>query len=399
MTELKEQLDRALTTYEPSGHAFERTMDLVQRRRRRHRVQGQSLSALVVALAVLGVFVLVFQGNGRNSQRVTPGSPVSGMAIVAARHDGSIQLLSADGEVVRTLLAPSSEVHTWGEPVTLSVSQAEDSVYIGYEALSSTGYSARIERVSLEGGSPVFVANGTNPAVSPDGTVLAYIQEQPGSCQIMAPCPPIDLTFPLIVRNLVSGSVEQLSAPVPIGVSRLSWSDDDVHLAVSDGNGFWVVDTSTTAKAKNPLAIFPPANSSPPYWADASYRGSTGSIAAVAFCPETIGCDQSTEVLNIDPTTQQATLLAHLDFGTSSLSFDSTGQTFAYIGLAPGTVLPSPVLLRPCAAAVTCIGTSGSTQRTPVDTLLVWHDGTVNKVGTGYVSVALSGADSSSPTG
>jgi len=167
MTELKEQLDRALTTYEPSGHAFERTMDLVQRRRRRHRVQGQSLSALVVALAVLGVFVLVFQGNGRNSQRVTPGSPVSGMAIVAARHDGSIQLLSADGEVVRTLLAPSSEVHTWGEPVTLSVSQAEDSVYIGYEALSSTGYSARIERVSLEGGSPVFVANGTNPAVSP----------------------------------------------------------------------------------------------------------------------------------------------------------------------------------------------------------------------------------------
>jgi len=57
MTDLKEQLDRALTVFEPSGHALERTMELVQSRRRRHRVRGQSLSALVVVLALLAILI------------------------------------------------------------------------------------------------------------------------------------------------------------------------------------------------------------------------------------------------------------------------------------------------------------------------------------------------------
>jgi hypothetical protein len=396
MTDLKEELDRALTAFEPSGHALERTMDRVQRRRRRHRVRGQSLSALVVVLALVGILIPVLHHGGPKRQRVTAESPVSGTTIVAAKHDGAIQLLAPNGSVLRTLVAPGTGKATWGEPVSISVSQAEDAVYIGYEILSSTRYSARIERVSLKGGSPEFVANGAQPAVSPDGTKLAYIQESSGSCQASTMCPPSDLHSPLIVRDLATGSQRQLSASHSPGVSQLSWSDDDVHLAISDGNGFWVADTSTTATSQ--VAIFPPANSTL-YWSDAVYRGSSGSIGAVAFCPETVSCDQSTEVLSIDPTTQQATLLAHLDFGTRSLSFDSTGQEFAYVGLAPGTVLPSPLLLKSCATAVLCMGTTGSKHLVPVDTLLLWHEGTTSRLGTGYVAVALSGGDSNSPTG
>jgi hypothetical protein len=301
--------------------------------------------------------------------------------------------------VLRTLIAPGTGIAKWGEPVSISVSEAEDAVYIGYEILTSTRYSARIERVSLEGGSPVFVADGVEPAVSPDGTELAYIQESSGRCQALAPCPPVDVNLPVIVRNLTTGSEHRLPASHSPGVSGLSWSDDDVHLAISDGNGFWVEDTSATAAATSEVSIFPPANSNPSYWSDAVYRGSSGSIGAVAFCPETVSCDQTTEVLSIDPTTQQATLLAHLNFGTRSLSFDSTGQTFAYIGLAPGTALPSPLLMKSCAAAVICIGTIGSKHLTPVDTLLLWHDGTTTKLGSGYVSVALSGTGSNSLTG
>ena len=398
MTDLKEQLDRALTAFEPSGHALEQTMDLVQRRRRRRRVRGQSLSALVVALALLAILIPVLHDSGAKPQRVTTESPLSGMVIVAARHDGAIQLLSPEGAVLRTLIAPGTGIINWGEPVSISVSEAEDAVYIGYEILSPTRYSARIERVSLEGGRPVFVAYGAQPAVSPDGTRLAYIQESSGRCRASAMCPPSDLNLPLIIRDLATGSERQLSPSHSPGVSRLSWSNDDVHLAISDGNGFWVADTSTTSAATSQVAIFPPA-SSISYWSDAVYRGSSGSIGVVAFCPETVGCDQSTEVLSIDPTTQQATPLAHLDFGTRSLSFDSTGQTFAFVGLAPGTALPSPLLLKSCKAAVLCVGTTGSKSLLPVDTLVLWHDGTTSKLGTGYVSVALSGTGSDSPTG
>jgi len=106
----------------------------------------------------------------------------------------------------RTLIAPGTGIAKWGEPVSISVSEAEDAVYIGYEILTSTRYSARIERVSLEGGSPVFVADGVEPAVSPDGTELAYIQESSGRCQALAPCPPVDVNLPVIVRNLTTGS-------------------------------------------------------------------------------------------------------------------------------------------------------------------------------------------------
>jgi hypothetical protein len=397
MTDLKERLDRALTAFAPTGDALERTMDLVQRRRGRRRLRGRSISALVVVLALLAILIPVLGGNGRNSQQAVTEPPVSGLAIVAARHDGAILLLSGRGTVLRTLVAPGTAVTGWGEPVSLSVSEAENAVYIGYEKLSPTHYAARIERVSLNGGALVFVANGAKPAVSPDGTQLAYVQESSGRCRASGPCPPSDLNLPLIVRNLVSGSEHQLPVSHSPGVSGLSWSADDVHLAVSDGNGFWVVDTSTTATATSQVAIFPPANATPPYWSDAAYRGSSGAIGVVAFCPETVGCDQGTEVLTIDPATMQATALAHLPFGTGSLTFDSSGQTFAYVGLAPGTAVPSPLQLKPCAAAVLCMATPGSRTLIPVDTLLIWHNGTTTDLGTRYVSVALSGTGPSTP--
>jgi len=398
MTDLKRRLDRALTDFEPSGDALERTIDFVQRRQRARRIRGRSTSALVVVLAMLAVLIPILNGNHKSSRQAVADSPVTGMAVVAARHDGAIVLLSASGRVVRTLVAPGRGVATWGEPVSMSVSKADNAVYIGYEILTSTRYSARIERVSLDGGAPVFVANGAKPAVSPDGTQLAYVREGSGRCPASGPCPPIDVNLPVIVRNLVSGSEHELPASHSPGVSGLSWSDDDVHLAVSDGNGFWVEDTSTTATAASQLAIFPPSNSNPPYWNDAQYRGSAGSIGVLASCPETVGCDQTTEVLNVDPSTRQQTLLARLDFGARSLTFDSSGQTFAYVGLTPGTAVPSPLVLKPCAAAVLCMGTTGSRRLIPVDALLIWHDGTTTKLRSGYVSVALSGTGPTTPS-
>jgi len=345
---------------------------------------------------LLALLIPVLHDRASPPRRVGTGSPVSGMAIVAARRDGAVQLVSSRGAVLRTLVARGTGIARWGEPVSLSVSEATDAVYVGYQVFSATRYSARIERVPLDGGTPVFVAQGADPAVSPDGTKLAYVQESAGRCRGSGGCPPFTLDQPVIVRDLVTGSQHRVPAAVTTGASALSWSPDDVHLAISDGNGFWVSDTSTAASATNPVAVFPPANASPPYWSDAHYRGSTGAISAVAYCPETVGCDQSTDVVSIDPTTSQATLLAHLNFGTSSLTFDDSGQTFAYIGLSPGRTLPSPLRLQTCAEAQ-CMIANGTKKLIPVDTLLLWHDGTVTTLGTGYQSVALSGTGPSVP--
>ena len=397
MTDLKRRLDQVLTDFEPTGDAWERTIALARRRQRARRIRGRSISALVVVAAMLAVLLPIVVGNHKSTRQAVAAFPVTGLAIVAARHDGAVLLLSTGGKVIRTLVAAGTGVAKWGEPVSMSVSEADNAVYIGYEILTATRYSARIERVSLDGGAPVFVADGAKPAVSPDGTELAYVRESSGRCQASRVCPPVDVNEPLVVRNLVSGSEHELPASHSPGVSGLSWSDDDVHLAVSDGNGFWAVDTSSTGPAASQVAIFPPANSIPPYWSDAQYRGSSGSIGVLAFCPETVGCDQTTDVLNVDPFTEQATLLAHLDFGAGSLTFDSSGQTFAYVGLTPGTAVPSPLQLKPCAAAELCMSSARSWRLIAVDTLLMWHNGTTTKLGSGYISVALSGTGTSTP--
>jgi hypothetical protein len=124
---------------------------------------------------------------------------------------------------------------------------------------------------------------------------------------------------------------------------------------------------------------------------DAEYRGTTNTLGVVAFCPETVGCNQSTAALSVDAVTQQASTLAQLSFGTRSLSFDSSGNSFACIGLPRGTPLPIPLRIfdgSKCHGATECVGSSPASL-IPVDTLLVWRNGQSMKLGTGLLTAAF----------
>jgi hypothetical protein len=101
-----------------------------------------------------------------------------------------------------------------------------------YFAVSS-GCAGSIEAIPIRGGTPAFIATGNEPAVSADGSKLAYAAEPE--------CAPNTVhTSALAIRTLSSGATVSLPA-LPLGqagglpypISYLSWSADNDHVAVS----------------------------------------------------------------------------------------------------------------------------------------------------------------------
>ena len=123
----------------------------------------------------------------------------------------------------------------------------------------SHGCTDEIESVPVTGGTPVHVAEGTLPAVSPDGTKLAFAQEP----SLAAGCIPSQagLTgqYRLIIRTLSSGDqvAYPMTAPgqdsgLPAPISHLSWAPNGSQLAVSisavqDNEGWNLVLLDTSA--------------------------------------------------------------------------------------------------------------------------------------------------------
>ncbi len=123
------------------------------------------------------------------------------------------------------------------------------------------GCSSTIEEVPIGGGGVAVIAPGSVPAVSPDGTKLAYASQP----SLTVGCVPntADLTalYQVKVRTLSTGATISLP-PVPASqdsglpepISHLSWAADDQYLAVSIGqvedNEGWNVTLVDTAQAQ-----------------------------------------------------------------------------------------------------------------------------------------------------
>jgi hypothetical protein len=336
------------------------------------------VAATLVVLAGILAAVALRGSHGNQSVRAGTSSPAPSLLVGA--EDGSVKLVSTTGTVERTVFS-STQAENLGRPVSVSVTGDGLTAYVGFESNNRGRYSMRIEKIPLRGGTPTLFATGAEPAVSRDGKKVAYIRESS----------PRTINAPVIVRDLVTRSKAALPG-ILVAPTHLSWSNDGLHLAISgDGNGFEIFDTTQPLSPTNPRLMFPPSNNPAPYWADAEYRGTTNTLGFVAFCPETIGCNQSTAVLSVDAATQQTSTLAQLSFGTSSLSFDSSGNAFAYIGLPSGTPLPTPLHLfdgSKCHGATECVGSSAASL-IPVDTLLVWRNGQSMKLGTGLLTAAF----------
>jgi hypothetical protein len=183
-------------------------------------------------------------GSATSSVSAAAATPPAIVGVTAA---GALVVLNPTTGVATKTLVPG---HVLGDEVSVS------STGLVYFA-AQNGCTQEIEAIPVAGGSVTDIAPGTLPAVSPNGTKLAYADEP-----TLPNCPVnssniVDF-YHVDIRTLSSGSTIKLamlaasqSSGLPYPISHLSWAPDNDHLAVSisapEDNEGWnlnIVDTS-----------------------------------------------------------------------------------------------------------------------------------------------------------
>ncbi|HWF82741.1 MAG TPA: hypothetical protein VN695_19365 [Streptosporangiaceae bacterium] len=211
-------------------------------------------------------------GGGAGLANSTPAtSPSSGEpGIVAVTTAGAlVRLDPSTGSATQTLV-PSGVL---GDEVSVSPDGA--TVYFAV----SQGCKAAIESVPIGGGSPTVIGQGELPAISPDGSKLAFAIE-PSLTQGCVPnTSNLAGLYKLVIRAVSSGAEQVLPLPpqvrrggLPSPISHLSWAADSTRLAVSasavadnEGWNIWIVDTSVAKYYVQPGSgvTFVPVTGSP----------------------------------------------------------------------------------------------------------------------------------------
>lgn len=192
--------------------------------------------------------VTVTQGGSTSAAASASAAAGTPPAIVAVTKGGALVTLNpATGSVSRTLV--SSRVQ--GDEISVS------STGMVYFAVRH-GCTTEIEAIPVAGGTVTGITPGILPAVTADGTKLAYAEQPtlaPGCVPSASDLVPF---YHLDVRTLSSGSTSRLpmlaagqDSGLPAPISHLSWAPDNDHLAVSisaaQDNEGWnlnIVDTS-----------------------------------------------------------------------------------------------------------------------------------------------------------
>jgi len=194
-------------------------------------------------------------GAGAGSPSPTPTQASGGEpGIVAVTTAGALVVLNpANGSVTQTLV-PSGVT---GDEI--SVSPDGQSVYFTEVA----GCHSEVESVSISGQNLTAIAPGQLPAISPDGTKLAYTTEpvQTDKCFLNPTKPSVTDLYKIVVKTLNSGTVQDIGLPAEViksqllpPISHLSWSSDGTAIAVStstvEDNEGWNLAVLTLASAK-----------------------------------------------------------------------------------------------------------------------------------------------------
>ena len=227
---------------------------------------------LLRVLAVPAALVLVAACGGGSpsaSHSTAPGSrptattgahPVSQTtarppAMVGVTAGGSLVLLSpATGAPTRALVRGG----VIGDE--LAVSADGQTIYFSRRH----GCVDDVESVALSGGKPTLITTGSLPAISPDGSTLAFTRQPTLTRHCMAGAGDLSAQYDLVTRTLSSG-VERIypvlppgqSSGLPAPISHLSWAPNGTELAVSiaaiQDNEGWQIALLDTATAQNYL--------------------------------------------------------------------------------------------------------------------------------------------------
>jgi hypothetical protein len=236
----------------------------VRRRGDRRRRRNAVLSGMLAFVLGAGGGGFAYASVDRPGSGGPIGASASGHAfagpsaarpgIVAVTTAGAVEVLNPVTGIATAVLAPSQDAI--GDEI--AVSPSGQTVYFAVRH----GCTDDIESVPVAGGTPVVVAHGLLPAISPDGTKLAFVREPFGAggaprygCSGASANAGGQVT--VVVRNLASGAQTTYPAPPaastsPTPVSHLSWAADGKQLLVSvgagqddEGWGLAVIDTAT----------------------------------------------------------------------------------------------------------------------------------------------------------
>lgn len=207
--------------------------------------------------------------SSSSSSSPSGGGAATPPAMVAVTKGGALVTLNPATGAASSTLVPA---HVIGDEISVSSSGL---VYFAVK----NGCKDEIEAIPTAGGSVTTLATGSLPAVSPDGTKLAYAVQP----TLAAGCFPANVSDPvtlfhLKIRTLSSGTTISLpmvapgqSSGLPYPISHLSWAADNDHLAVSiaapQDNEGWNLNILDTSQAQYYLAgsgvVSVPATGSP----------------------------------------------------------------------------------------------------------------------------------------
>ncbi|HET7013199.1 MAG TPA: hypothetical protein VFI65_04780 [Streptosporangiaceae bacterium] len=190
-------------------------------------------------------------GGGLGSSTPAPSSGGEPGIVGVTTAGALVRIDSSNGSITQTLV-PNGVA---GDEV--SASPDGSTIYFTEEA----GCHSEVESVSSGGGDLTAIAPGQLPAISPDGTKLAFTSEPVMNehCVPDPSQPSVTAEFKLVIRTLSSGAEQSLALPAQVvhggllpPISHLSWSADSAKLAVStsavadnEGWGVNLVDPST----------------------------------------------------------------------------------------------------------------------------------------------------------
>jgi hypothetical protein len=207
-----------------------------------------------------------------------PGPSTSSSASAAAARPG-ILAVTKNGALVRIDPTTGSVQQTLVASGVLgdeiSVSPDQSTVYYAQRS----GCDTEVKSMSTGGGAVTSIAPGQLPAVSPDGTKLAFAQEPLLTADCMPHQSTLAILFKVVIRTVATGADTVLSAPPPLQssglfapISHLSWAADNTRLAVSvssvEDNEGWSVNIVDTSAAQyyvppEPGVTFVPVTGSP----------------------------------------------------------------------------------------------------------------------------------------
>lgn len=185
----------------------------------------------------------------QQSGTITPAAAVPPAIVAVTKHGALVALDPATGTATKTLVASGVE----GDEVSVSGSGM---VYFAVKQ----GCNSEIEAVPADGGSVAQITAGSLPAVTADGSKLAYASQPSLTSGCVPSSSNLSALYKLEVRALSSGTTSTYNAVpasqdtgLPYPISHLSWAGDNDHLAVSissaEDNEGWNLVVMDTAQA------------------------------------------------------------------------------------------------------------------------------------------------------